>query len=69
MTAYLGWTIDAWAAKTGREPSEKYFEALSWKMYQNSRIQSGGDYLLAWQDVQKMLLLLFQDEMRRNQRD
>ena len=53
MTAYLGWTIAAWERRTGRAPAEAYFEPATWRMYQHSLAQSGGDYLLAWQDLQK----------------
>lgn len=53
MTAYLGWTIAAWERRTGRAPAEEDFEAATWRMYQHSLAQSGGDYLLAWQDLQK----------------
>jgi amidase len=53
MTAYLGWTIAAWERRTGHAPSEKDFEAATWRMYQHSLAQRGGDYLLAWQDLQK----------------
>lgn len=53
MTAYLGWTVSAWERRTGRAPTEEDFELATWRMYQNSLAQSGGDYLLAWQDLQK----------------
>jgi amidase len=52
MTGYLGWTIKAWARRTGRTPEEKHFEAATWRMYRNSLAQTGSDYLLAWQDLQ-----------------
>lgn len=53
MTGYLGWTIKKWALQLGREPVEDAFEAATWRMYQHSLSQSGGDYLLAWQDLQQ----------------
>ena len=53
MTAYLGWTIAAWERRTGRAPTEEDFEPATWRMYRHSLAQSGGDYLLAWQDLQK----------------
>ena len=53
MTAYLGWTIKKWALQTGREPVEDAFEAATWRMYQHSLSQTGGDYLLDWQGLQK----------------
>lgn len=53
MTGYLGWNIAAWQRRTGIEPTEADFEAVTWRMYQHSKKQSGSDYLLAWQDVQR----------------
>ena len=53
MTGYLGWNIAAWERRTGRAPVEEDFEAATWQMHQHSLVQSGGDYLLAWQDLQK----------------
>lgn len=53
MTGFLGWSIKAWARRTGHTPRENHFEAATWRMYQHSLAQSGGDYLLAWQDLQK----------------
>ncbi len=54
MTGYLRWVIDDSARKTGRAPSENDFEPVTWKMYENGQKQSGGDYLLAIQDLQKV---------------
>jgi amidase len=51
MTAYLGWTIAAWERRTGCGPAEEDFEPATWRMYKHSLTQSGGDYLLAWQDL------------------
>jgi amidase len=53
MTGYLGWNIAAWQRRTGREPAEADFEAVTWRMYQHSKKQSASDYLLAWQDLQQ----------------
>ena len=53
MTAYLGWSVKKWAMQTGCEPDEENFEAVTWRMYQHSLEQTGGDYLLAWQDLYK----------------
>jgi amidase len=53
MTGYLGWNIACWERRTNRAPVEEDFEAATWQMYQHSLAQSGGDYLLAWQDLQK----------------
>jgi amidase len=53
MTGYLGWNIAAWERRTGRAPVEEDFEAATWRMYRHSLAQNGGDYLLAWQDLQK----------------
>ena len=52
MTGYLGWNIAAWERRTGCTPSEGDFEAVTWRMYQHSKKQTGADYLLAWQDLQ-----------------
>ena len=53
MTGYLGWCIKAWAQRTGLTPQEADFEPATWRMYQQSLAQSGGDYLLAWQALQQ----------------
>ena len=53
MTGFLGWIIAAWERRTGRAPTEEDFEPATWRMYQHSLAQSGGDYLLAWQDLHK----------------
>jgi amidase len=53
MTGYLGWSIKAWARRTGFKPEQTDFEPATWQMYQKSLAQSGGDYLLAWQDLQQ----------------
>jgi amidase len=53
MTGYLGWSIKAWVRRTGFTPVESDFEPATWRMYQQSLAQSGGDYLLAWQALQQ----------------
>jgi amidase len=53
MTGYLGWSIRKWAARTGREPAENEFEAVTWRMYRHSLGQTSADYLLAWQKLQE----------------
>ena len=53
MTGYLNWNISKWSLKTGRRPVEEEFEAVTWRMYQHSLKQTAGEYLLAWQDLQK----------------
>jgi amidase len=53
MTAYLGWSIKASAQRTGFTPQEADFEPATWRLYQQSLAQSGGDYLLAWQTLQQ----------------
>jgi amidase len=53
MTGYLGWTIAAWEARTGRAPQQGDFEAVTWQMYLNSRKQTSADYLIAWQELQR----------------
>ena len=54
MTGYLRWVIDDSARRTARTPTEDDFEQVTWKMYQNGKRQSGGDYLLALQDLQRV---------------
>lgn len=54
MTGYLRWVIDDSARKMGRTPTEADFEPVTWKMYENGQRQSGGDYLLAIQDLQSV---------------
>jgi amidase len=53
LTGFLGWSLKAWARRTGFTPQESDFEPATWRMYQQSLAQSGGDYLLAWQDLQQ----------------
>jgi amidase len=53
MTGYLGWTIAAWEQRTGKIPAEQDFESATWQMFQNSKKQTGADYLLAWQRLQE----------------
>lgn len=53
MTGYLGWCIKTWAQRTGFTPQESDFEPATWRMYQKSLAQFGGDYLLAWQGLQQ----------------
>ena len=53
MTGFLGWSIKAWSARTGATPAEGDFEPATWRMYQQSLSQTGGDYLLAWQSLQQ----------------
>ncbi len=52
MNGYLGWCIDSWSQRIGRQPEEKYFEPVTWRMYEHSRRQTSADYLLAWQELQ-----------------
>ena len=52
LTAYLGWQIGSWSQRIGRIPEEKYFEPVTWRMYQHSLKQNSADYLLAWQQLQ-----------------
>lgn len=53
MAGYLGWSIKAWEQRTGFTPQETDFEPTTWRLYQQSLAQSGGDYLLAWQALQQ----------------
>jgi amidase len=52
MTGFLGWSIKAWARRTGFTPRESDFEPATWRTWLHSQAQTGGDYLLAWQDLQ-----------------
>jgi len=54
MTGYLRWVIDDSARRIGRTPSEDDFESVTWQMYLNGKKQSGGDYLMAVQDLQRV---------------
>ncbi len=54
LTGYLCWVIGDWARRTGRQAREECFEPLTWRMYRNGLKQSGGDYLLALQDLQRI---------------
>jgi len=53
ITGYLNWSISKWALQTGRKPVEEGFEAVTWRMYQHSLKLTAGEYLLAWQNLQK----------------
>lgn len=53
MTGYLNWSIRKWALQTGRDPVEEEFETVTWRMYQHGLGQTAGEYLLAWQNLQK----------------
>ena len=53
LTGYLGCVIKTWVEHTGFEPAEQHFEAATWRMYQHSLKQSGGDYLFAIKTVQQ----------------
>ncbi|MBT3558349.1 MAG: amidase [Rhodospirillales bacterium] len=54
FTNYLVWAIQGWQQITGREPAEEHFEPVTWKMYQHGLGMSGGKYLLAMQQLQKI---------------
>ncbi len=54
LIGYLGWAVDGWAARTGRMPREEHFEPATWRMYQSAGRQSGGDYLAAVQEIQRV---------------
>ncbi len=54
MAGYLCWAIDDWARRTGRTPSEESFEAVTWQMYRNGKKQTGGGYLMAVEDLQRV---------------
>ena len=47
------WTVDDWARRTGRTPSPDLFEPLTWALAEMGRGNTGSDYLLALQDLQK----------------
>ncbi len=50
----LGWTMDYWSRKTGKEPTEADFEPLTWQMYQSSQALTAGAYLSAIEGLQAM---------------
>lgn len=54
LNGYLCWAIDDLARHTGYAPDEASFEAVTWQMYQNSKRQSGGEYLMAVTDLQRI---------------
>ena len=51
---FLCWAIKDWAARTGREPEEQYFELATWRTFLRGERQSSGDYLLAVQALQQI---------------
>jgi amidase len=54
MTGYLCWVIDDWVRRIGRAPSEESFESVTWQMYQNGKNLTGGEYLMAVEDLQQV---------------
>ncbi len=54
LTNYLVWTIKRWEQIIARAPAEEHFEPVTWKMYQRGLGMSGGDYLLAVQQLQQI---------------
>ena len=52
--ALLCFAIKDCARRSGREPEEKYFEPVTWRMYLGGQRRSSGDYLLAIQDLQQV---------------
>ena len=51
-TGFASWAIKDWSRRMGQEPSEADFEPNTWRMYQNGERMTGGDYLMAIQDLQ-----------------
>ena len=54
LTAYSCWVIKSWERTLNKVALEEHFEATTWKMYQSGLRQSGGDYLLAIETIQKI---------------
>ncbi len=52
--ALLCSAIKDWARRSGREPEQKHFEPVTWRMYLGGQRRSSGDYLLAVQDLQQV---------------
>ncbi|MEE8546056.1 MAG: amidase [Alphaproteobacteria bacterium] len=48
----VGWVIEDWARRTGREPAPEHFEPGTWRMYEVARQRSVADHLLTVQDLQ-----------------
>ncbi len=51
---FLGWAIADWQRRTGRTPVEADFEPATWRLYQAALRQTGADYLIALQDLQRL---------------
>ncbi len=54
LTGYLCWVIKSWEQTVKKTPLEEHFESTTWRMYQSGLRQSGGDYLLAIETLQKI---------------
>jgi amidase len=52
--ATIAWAIRDWARKTGQTPSEKMFEAHTWKMFTLDNERNPSDLFLAIQDMHAM---------------
>jgi len=48
------WGIDDWGRRTGRTPTAEFFEPFVWAFTQRGRQVSAPEYLLVWQDLQKV---------------
>ena len=51
---FLGWAIADWQRRTGRTPVEADFEPATWRLYLAALRQTGADYLIALQDLQRL---------------
>jgi amidase len=47
------WTMAHWAGRLGKEPAQDDFEPLTWALTEMGRRLNAGDYLLAWQELQR----------------
>jgi len=63
-TAFANWAIKDWARKLDLEIAEADFEPNTWRMFENGERMSGGDYLMAIQDLQfisRQVAVFFED--------
>ena len=54
ISAGVAWAIDDWGRRTGRTPTEEFFEPLVWALAGRGRQLSAPDYLLLVQDMQSI---------------
>ena len=54
LAAGFAWAIADWGRRTGRTPTDPFFEAFVWAFTERGRQLSAPDYLLALQDLQRL---------------